>query len=346
MKRLLTFIIFSLFSYNTFAQESLYGSLDSVLSQDKPRAFNGVVLISKNGREIYKRRQGFSDLEKKTPVRWNDQFMIGSVSKQFTAVLVLREVQAGRIQLDRTIGDYLPDFPENWKDSVTVRQLLKHISGITGWKKPLAATPGSRFAYSNLNYNILGQIVAKVSGKSYEGLVTALFRECNMSETMTPEAYKKSRRKSLVKGYVEQERDKLTEEDRILDMMDLPVMSVPAAGLISTAGDLMKWNYHLHNGKLLADSLYRMMSVEPVLRSHRWGDVKYGLGIQVDSLDNIAELSMNGYVPGFITSNIYYPATKTYIVILENIALDPSDMNRVYYFHDAVRKLIRNTLTK
>lgn len=90
MKRLLTFFIFSLFSYNTFAQEGLYVSLDSLFNQENPRAFNGVVLISKNGKEIYKRRQGFSDLDKKAAIRWNDQFMIGSVSKQFTAVLVLR----------------------------------------------------------------------------------------------------------------------------------------------------------------------------------------------------------------------------------------------------------------
>jgi hypothetical protein len=74
---------------------------------------------------------------------------------------------------------------------------------------------------------------------------------------------------------------------------------------------------------------------------HRWGETKYADGIQVDSLDGITELFMSGYVPGFISTMIYYPKTKVSLVVLENISPSSSDMDRVYYFHDQVRKIVR-----
>ena len=107
--------------------------------------------------------------------------------------------------------------------------------------------------------------------------------------------------------------------------------------------DLAKWMYLLHSGKLLADSTYQAMITNAVIRPHRWGELKYAYGIQVDNQDDIAELSMGGYVPGFISTMIYYPKAKVSIVILENISPSPSDMNRVFYFHDQIRKVVRTS---
>lgn len=86
-----------------------------------------------------------------------------------------------------------------------------------------------------------------------------------------------------------------------------------------------------------------MMISNGVIRPHRWGALKYADGIQVDHLGDIMELSMSGYVPGFISTMIYYPETKVSMVILENISPSPSDMNRVFYFHDQLRKIVRTS---
>lgn len=271
----------------------------------------------------------------------DDQFLVGSISKQFTATLVLREMQAGRIQTRQTIRYYLPDFKQGWADSVTIQQLLNHTSGITAWDKSLAHEPGSKFAYSNINYAILGKIVEKTSGKSYAALTADLFDRCKMkASTVPPGAGRKSNDKKLVKGHSETDNGKY-EEENILGLLDLPVMGVPAAGMISTAGDLDKWMYCLHNGGLLADSTYQMMITNAVTRSHRWGALKYGDGIQVDRIDDIQELSMSGFVPGFISTMIYYPETKVSVVVLENISPSSSDMSRAFYFHDQIRNIVR-----
>ena len=340
------FFLFFLFSQYGFSQIDLSNSIDSLIRIKAPRPFNGVILISKNGNSIYRKSHGYSDLTKKTALKIEDQFLIGSISKQFTATLVLREIHVGRIQAHQTIRYYLPDFKQIWADSVTVQQLLNHTSGITSWDKNLAHQPGSEFLYSNINYSILGKIIEKTSGKTYAALTANMFERCKMkSSTVPPGPDRNSNNKKLVKGHRETDSGKY-EEDNILHLLDLPIMGVPAGGMISTACDLDKWMYCLHSGHLLADSIYQMMTTHTVIRPHRWGELKYADGIQVDRLDDILELSMSGYVPGFISTIIYYPEPKVSMVVLENISPLPSDMNRVFYFHDQIRKIVRASFSK
>lgn len=335
------FLLLSLFSDCGCCQIDSGRSIDSLIQVTSPTFFNGVILISKNGKTIYQKCHGYGDLNKKTVLKIEDQFLVGSISKQFTATLILREIQAGRLQAHQTIHYYLPDFKQKWADSVTVQQLLNHTSGIAGWDKSLAHKPGSRFLYSNINYAILGKIVERTSGKAYAALTAELFEYCKMkSSTVPPGPGIKSNNKKLVKGHAETDNGGYKEVN-ILSLLDSPMMGVPAGGMISTAGDLNKWMYCLHNGALLADSIYQMMVTRAVPRPHSWGEVQYADGIQVDSLDGIPEFSMTGYVPGFISTMIYYPGNKVSIVVLENISPSSSDMKRAFYFHDQIRKIIR-----
>jgi CubicO group peptidase (beta-lactamase class C family) len=335
------FLVLSLISGYGFCQVGLSKTIDSLIQVTSPTFFNGVILISKNGIPIYRKSHGYRDLTKKTYLRMDDQFLIASISKQFTATLVLREIEVGHIQAHQTIRHYLPDFKQKWADSVTVQQLLNHTSGITDWDKSLAQEPGSKFLYKNINYAILGKIIEKTSGKSYAALTAEVFQRCKMkASTVPPGPGRKSNDKKLVKGHNET-KDGKYEEVNILNALDWPTMGVPAAGMISTAGDLNKWMYSLHNGKLLKDSTYQIMITQGVMRPHRWGELTYADGIQVDSLDGILEYSMSGYTPGFISTMIYYPKTKVSMVVLENISPSSSDMDRAYYFHDQIRKIVR-----
>ncbi|MCF0065795.1 beta-lactamase family protein [Dyadobacter chenwenxiniae] len=341
------FFFLLLLSSNSFGQSALTRSVDSLIKISTPRSFNGIIKISQNGNTIYERAYGLSDAEKMVSLRMEDKFIIGSISKQITAVLVLQEVQAGRIKLKNTIHSYLPEFSERWADSVTIQQLLNHTSGIRNWNTPLLFEPGRQFSYSNLNYAILGKVVEKTSSQTYANLTRALFSACKMVDSKVPASTPQDKKhQKIVRGYVENHDKEWTSGDNILTLLNLPVMGVPAAGIISNVEDLTRWNYCLHERKILTDSIYRSMINEAVIRPHRWGEVKYGDGVQIDYIDGIQELSMSGYVPGFISTILYFPSTKISVVILENRSADPTDMTRVYYFHDQIRKLVKKNLVK
>jgi D-alanyl-D-alanine carboxypeptidase len=332
-----------LFAEHGFSQNNLNKSVDSIINITTPRFFNVVILISQNGSTIYEKSHGHTALTRNDVLQIDDQFLIGSISKQFTATLVLKEIQLQHLKADHTIRYYLPDFKNNWADSVTVKQLLNHTSGISDWNKSLSSAPGSKFLYSNINYVILGKIVEKTTGKSYEKLTADLFEICRMkSSTVPPASGRKNIIKKLVTGHSEGLNNKYHKQN-ILELLDSPMMGVPASGMISTAPDLAQWLYRLHTGKILADSTYQMMITNGVKRPHRWGDLKYGAGIQVDKVDGITEYSMSGYVPGFISTIIYYPKTYISVVVLENISPLPADLSRVFFFHDQIRKFVRTS---
>jgi len=94
--------------------------IDSLIQSTDPRQFNGAILITQKGETKYSKTQGYSNFEEKTPVKLNDLFRIQSNSKQITAVLILRAVENGSIDLEETIKTYLPDFKQSWSDSVSI----------------------------------------------------------------------------------------------------------------------------------------------------------------------------------------------------------------------------------
>lgn len=176
--------------------------IDSLLNVRTSKPFNGIILISQNGVATYSKICGFSDLENKTRLKINDQFVVGSVSKQFTAVIILQEYDKGRLKLDEPIRKYLPEIGQSWADTITVRHLLTHTHGITELDKPIAFKAGTQYAYSQIGYDLLAKIAEKTSGKTFVALSKELFDECGMKYTFHPEL---KVHKSLVKGYTENE---------------------------------------------------------------------------------------------------------------------------------------------
>lgn len=115
--------------------------IDRLVQEASPRTFNGVILIAKNGKEEYAKAVGYADFENKIPLRLENNFRIMSNSKQITAVLVLREVERGKIDLHSPVRKYLPELSQAWADKVTVHQLLNFSAGITEIDKPPASSP-------------------------------------------------------------------------------------------------------------------------------------------------------------------------------------------------------------
>ncbi|MDQ3070791.1 MAG: beta-lactamase family protein [Acidobacteriota bacterium] len=275
------------------------------------RAFNGVAILAEGDRTLSIVVSGYADRAEGRPLTASARFVIGSLSKQITAAIVMREVEAGRLALT---GD--------------VRGLLSHTSTGT-------------FAYSNVGYNTLGQMAERASGRRFSALAAELFTRCGMHETTAAGA-----------GAVQ---DEAVGYDEMTDGSLAPVneavtpASVPSGGIVSTAPDLIRWNACLHEGRAVTPASYAEMTRASASRPQRWGQVDYGFGIQVSGCGGrgsggppcTTEYSHGGYVPGYIATLLYYPATKRSLVVLENTSWDAGNMTRAFAPHDAFRDQAR-----
>ncbi len=319
-----------------FSQTNFAPRIDSLIEANTKRFFNGVILISQNEKVVYSKVKGFANLEVKTPLVIDNQFVIGSISKQVTAVVVLREVDKGLIDLHVPVKKYLPNISQTWLDSITVHQLLNHTSGVTDWNQPLKFKPSTDFSYSGVGYELLGKIAENVSGKSYEELTNKVFKICKMKHSMSP---KLNQHKSLVNSYVS---DSLGKTFKVGNLSK--DIQVAAGGMISTAEDLLLWNKNLHGGKLLSKKSYDIMTTASSKRDHFiFGKVDYGYGLQIDHKGKTLEMGHSGYATGFASMNFYYPETKTTIIVLENIAWDSKsgDLTEAFQHHLGVRAIVR-----
>jgi CubicO group peptidase (beta-lactamase class C family) len=304
---------------------------DYVKAQMEQRRIPGLALvIVKSGRVTKHEAYGIANLELKAPARKETVFEIGSITKQFTAALVLILAEEGKLTLDEKITKLFPTAPEAWK-GVTIRHLLTHTSGIKNYtglsgfevtKKldaerfvaalaahPLESKPGEAFKYCNSGYNLAGYIIEKVTGKSYwEVLRTRIFEPLQMRTATSRD----------LKPIVENRADGYEIEGGKLINRDSDLTDVFAAGAISaTVDDLVKWNAALETGKLLSDASRAAMWSPFVLNS----GVKYpyGLGWRLDDHKNRRTIWHSGSTSGFTSSLLRFPDEKLAIIVLCNL---------------------------
>ena len=323
----------------TFGQQNIINEqIDSLISTKSTKPFNGVILISQKGKTKYSKIFGYSNIDKKESLKLNDQFVIGSISKQFTAVLVLREFDKGNIDLFVPIRQYLPELTQSWADTVTIHHLLTHLHGITQLDKPTTFKVGTQYSYSQIGYDLLSKIVERTSGKSFAELSKNLFEECGMKNTFHPDIKGYN---NLVIGYTENDNDKIEFETETFQNY------VAAGSFISTAEDLNIWNKYFYSGKLLKRKTMKMVETKQngAVRNHPiFGITEYGYGITVDTKENILQFGQTGFAPGFISMNFYFPKTKTSVIVLENIAFETDDLKKTFYYHTEILKIIRNEI--
>jgi D-alanyl-D-alanine carboxypeptidase len=334
---------FLLISCNLSAQQKDNYStiIDSLLKTKKPRNFNGVVYIQQNGKLKYAKAYGFADLNKKTILKIDDKFSTMSIAKQFTATLILQEVEKGTIDLHIPIRKYLPDFKYNWADTVTVHQLLNNTSGLNSenMNKSLKFKPGTAFSYSNIGYYVAGMVLEKQSGKNFETLVTALFKKCKMNNSHYPN---ETNSIFLTKGHLIKKDGTITQFEKISFTPD----KYWGSHLIVTASDLAKWNECLHNGKLMKSTTYKLMTNYSITNKHQLFSEKpigYGYGLRINDKADIYEIGHTGFHPseGFTAVNLYFPKTKTSVIVMENQANENFEI--AYYFEQEVRKIVKES---
>lgn len=243
--------------------------------------FNGSILVAEKGKVIYKKGFGMANMEWAIPNQPDTRFRIASITKQFTAALVLQLVEEGKIKLDGKITDYLPDYRRDTGGKVTVHQLLNHTSGIPNYQNvsgnsdnsadfvkkyvsgDLEFEPGSKYRYNNGGYSILGAIIEKVTGKPYE---TVLRERILAPLGMTNTGYDHSAAilEKRAAGY----------EKKPAGYVNAPYidMRIPyaAGSLYSTVEDLFKWDQALYEDKILsAESKKKMFT--PGLSNYGYG---------------------------------------------------------------------------
>lgn len=296
--------------------------------------FNGSVLVAENGKVIFKKGYGLANMEWAIPNATDTKFRLGSITKQFTAMLIMQLVEQGKLKLEGKITDYLTDYPKATGDKITIHHLLTHTSGIPNYTDfpafnekhsrkrykptdfikqfsdlPLKFEPDSTFAYSNSGYFLLGVIIEKVTGKTYEKVLKAnIFTPLQMNNTGY-DAFAKILPKRAT-GY-----EKWGSEYYNAPYLD---MSIPyaAGSLYSTVEDLALWDQALYSDKLLSASSKAIM-----FTPYKSG-YAYGWGVyktQIAQLkDSVQVMQHQGGINGFNTSLIRIPKNKHLVVLLNN----------------------------
>lgn len=328
-------------NYNVLCKSQIRRGIQTILESDSLFPFQGVVLVQEGDSVLFHEAFGNAVLPSKRPNKTDTRFVIGSISKQMTATLVMQQMEQGKLSLKDTIGKYLPELNQAWKDSVTIYQLLTHTHGITSLQKPLAFRPGSKMDYSSGNdpgYRLLGQILEHVTQKTLKKQMAELFRNCGMENSHWPD---QNNDKKLAFGY------EVTEPGHVVTEHKTVPNSPAAGGLISNATDLQLWNRKLHGGLLLRPETNELMhSIQPgVIRQHPvWGKTLYGLGMTVDTSAGVLVYGQTGYAIGYASMNYYFPEFKTSVIVFQNVVHETGDFKQRFEFEAKLYSLIREGL--
>jgi len=297
-------------------------------------AFMGAVLVVRGETVLLDQGYGKADLGWGIDNGPDVKFRIGSLTKQFTAALVLLFQQDGKLSIADPVTHYLPDAPKAWA-AITLAQLLGQTSGIADftddktfpvWSmtphtpaeklafigaKPLEFEPGSKFEYSNSNYEVLGAVIEKVSGKAYGDLLSErLFRPLGMNDTgLDADDLILAKR---AQGY-KRGKDGLA-------VARSESMSVPwaAGSLYSTTGDLLRWERALFGGKVLSAASLQAMTTP--------GKGDYAMGLVISTRDGQKLIWHNGGIEGYHAYLGYLPQAAITIVVLANVETEAPDI--------------------
>ena len=322
------------------------GSVDSVIEQSIHDGTipGAVLLVGHNGVVIYRKAYGNRALEpQREPMTLDTIFDLASLTKVIvTTTAVMQLVEQGKVRLNDPVAKYLPEFAQNGKEDITVRQLLTHYSGLepdldlkmgwegkkTAYRMAFAETPqnppGSRFSYSDIDFIVVGALVERVSGEALDVYATRhIFSPLKMTRTrfLPPAAWRA--------GWIEKIAP--TQYDENEHMLRGVVHDPTArrmggvaghAGLFSTADDLAKFAQALLNGGagiLSAASVEKMTQPEqppsaPVLRGFGW-DIDSPFSSNRGDLLPVGGFGHTGFTG---TSLWIDPTTETYIILLTN----------------------------
>ncbi|WP_164021681.1 serine hydrolase [Pyxidicoccus trucidator] len=303
------------------------------------RKFNGTVLVADEKGLVLKKGYGSANFEWQVPNTPDTKFRIGSVTKQFTSMVIMQLVAEGKLTLDDKVTKHLPDYRKDTGDRITIAQLLHHTTGLPNYTSApgffenesrtpypvadfvrkfcsgdLEFEPGSKMAYSNSGYFLLGAIIEKVTGQTYaQALQQRIFDPLGMkssgydvSATVLPK--RASGYTTTPSGYV---------NAPYLDM------GIPhaAGAMYSTVEDLYRWDRALYLDTLLPAALKERMFT-PALNDYALGWVRGSVKLHDDKTE-LASISHNGGINGFSSLLVRVPDKKEVVILLDNTSRGP-----------------------
>jgi CubicO group peptidase (beta-lactamase class C family) len=318
----------------------LASKFDEYLSAAAKMGFTGSALVARDGNVIFSKGYGMANAEWDIPNTPQTKFRLGSITKQFTAAAILLLQERGKLSVQDPVCKYVADCPKAW-EPVTIHHLLVHTSGIPSYtdvkspeefrkmslaqvtpagfvdsfkSKSLEFVVGERMKYNNSGYFMLGYIIEKISGQSYETFLQEnIFTPLKMANT----GYDTHDRilKQRATGYSRRNNARINS-----DYLD---MTVPyaAGSLYSTVEDLFAWNEALFSDKLLsAKSRETMMTVDKN---------NYAYGLTVNRQHNRRVVAHGGGINGFSTILARFPEEKVTVVVLRNADYGTPNPGRV-----------------
>jgi CubicO group peptidase (beta-lactamase class C family) len=315
------------------ADHALAAQIDAaVAGHFKPDEPGATMVVVRDGKPVFRKAYGMADVAKKLPMEPSMAMRIGSVTKQFTAVAILLLAEEGKLAVTDEITKFFPDYPTQGR-KITVEHLLTHTSGIQSYTgKPefmkgmanptgvgamidsfkndkMVFEPGTRWAYNNSGYYLLGAIVEKVSGQPYaKFLEQRIFVPLGMTNT----AYEGYERGSVAKA-----AGHTRDGDAFKPGQPIHMSQPYAAGaLVSTADDMARWGAAVASGKLLKASSWQQAFTPYKLANGE--STNYGYGWETGKLMGNDKVSHGGAINGFKAYTLRVPAKDVFVAVLTN----------------------------
>jgi CubicO group peptidase (beta-lactamase class C family) len=338
---ILFFFILPLYAISQFKEtinSKLENSIDSIMMQNfKADAPGAVLLVAKDGEIIYKKAFGKASLELNVPMKTDMVFQIGSITKQFTAIAILKLLELGKLSLEDDLKKYIPDYPTHGNE-ITLHHLLNQSSGIKELlsvdskenvpykeykplelieifkNQPMQFKPGEKWSYSNSNYSILGYVIEKASGLSYnEFLKEYIFKPAGMNSST--DGNNEIIIKDRLPGYY-QGKSGTFYNARYLHL------SYPYASgsILSTVEDMFKWQQALNNNILIKEETKSKAFTNYAIQGK---ETNYGYGWSLNEIGSSMSYEHSGGTRGFSSNGIYLPGEKVYVIILSNCVIYP-----------------------
>ncbi|MCG2612941.1 beta-lactamase family protein [Terrimonas sp. NA20] len=327
MKHFLTGIV-SLIGITAVSQD-LSSKMDQlVTAYSSEMRFNGSILVAHQGKIVFSKAYGYQKIKDSVPNTTETVYKIGSISKQFTAALILKLQEMKKLSVNDRISKYFPAYPKG--DSITIDQLIHHTSGIANYTsnrefmrnevtkshsrdsmmalfkdKPLDFSPGTQWRYSNSAYNMLGYIIEEVTGMSYYAAMRKYI--------LDPLSLKNS-------GFNFLSVDKKKKSNGYFRFTELTNQQAPdvdssvsysAGAIYSTTTDLYRWN-----NALWQNAVFNKESAKAAITP---GKNKYGYGIFIDSIYGKQKIEHSGSIHGFNSNMVTIPSDGTCVILLANV---------------------------
>lgn len=331
IKSFFKLLLVSLIFQASYAQ-TLEPKIDSILTSvfkasNEP---GGVFLVAKNGNPIYRKAFGEANLELGVPMKTDNVFQIGSMTKQFTAVAIMMLEERGKLNVNDPISKYIIDFPNG--KNITIHHLLTHTSGIKDFTKMRSIMsiakkdvkpkelvdffkdeavnfkPGEQFSYNNSGYVVLGYIIEIVSGKTYEDFI-----EQNIFDKVGMKNSRYASDRDIVKNRAYGYHNRGAYSNKMYISLSIPYAS---GSLMSTLDDMLKWQNAINDNSLIPEVSKKKVFTNYTLNNGE--HINYGYGWHLKNIDGVPTREHGGSIFGFKSMGVYVPSLDIYVVGFSN----------------------------